>query len=220
MEFGYWFYASKSKNAPGGNRLDIILRETSTEQFFTPQRIRLCVETEENMIEMIHIHHPWLFEKTYQVLPGFIGMYNEKDEEVCAYTLGGTLKVEQHVKSTLCILESPAPIMKYNDGNPVLELFIDEIEILLAEQKAEMSKKSINYEERFLLTDPMELYLSILNALIDNFDHSHHKENSQIIQFTLFLHAERRRLKNEGLFPLFIPSLDNLLHRMPNSLQE
>lgn len=211
IEFGYWFYPPKSKNAPGGNRLDIVLRETQTGRFFHAQYVRLCVRASRNAFEMIRIHHPWAFGDQYQALPGFVEIYNEKEEKVEAYTLGGNLKVQQYANSTLCTLESPAPIVELNNIEPPLELFIEEIEILLAERRAALLNEALDYEERILLTEPMELYLSVLNAMLEKFDHSQHKDNAQILQFINFLHTEKRRLTKEGLIPLYVPTLENLL---------
>ncbi len=211
IEFGFWFYPPKSKLAPGSNRLDIVLRETPSGSFFHAQWVQFTARTPHNTLGTIRIHHPWVFEDSYQVLPGFFEIYNEKDEKVEAFTLGGNLKVEQHVNSTLCTLESPAPIFKLNSPEPVLELFIEEIEITLAEQRAALLNESLNYEERILHIEPMVLYQSTLNALIEKFDRSHHKENSQILYLTNFLHAEKRRLEDEGLWQSYLPALENLL---------
>lgn len=46
---------------------------------------------------------------------------------------------------------------------------------------------------------------------IDKFDHSHHKEDPQLLQLIQFLNAEKRRLQYEGLLPILIPSLEDLL---------
>jgi len=106
---------------------------------------------------------------------------------------------------------SPAPILEITSNEAVEDLFIEELQITLAERKAALLNETNDYDARIINAPPIQLYAAMLNALIDKFDHSHHKEDPQLLELIHFLHAEKRRLQDEDLLPLFIPSLEEIL---------
>ena len=125
--------------------------------------------------------------------------------------MGGSLEIETQDTWTACILTSPAPILEITSNEAVEEIFIEELEILLAERKAALLYETNDFDARIINAHPLELYTSMLNALIDKFDHNHHKEYPQVLELINFLHDEKRRLQDESLLPLFTPSLEELL---------
>lgn len=210
-KFGYWFTPPESRHAPGGSRLDIFINEKPTEHHFDPEKLHLWVMSKENSTESLTIYHPWDFAPTYRALAGSIeaiDRYGKKEE---AYTFGGSLKIESQKTFTVCTLESSAPILDISSADLISMLFIEEIEILLAERRAELLSKPHTYEKRLMNADPFTLYLACLNALIDKFEHSPRKEGLHINEFLNFLHVEGKRLKDEGLTPLYVSALEEVL---------
>lgn len=211
LEFGYWFFSPESKHAPGGNHLEIALPESPIGEYYSPQTIRLSIKSTQGFPENLKITHPWPFGKTYQVIAGVIEIKVISGEKVEAFTLGGSLEIETQETLTSCILTSPAPILEITSNGTVRDLFIEELEIILAERRAALLNASLDYDARITDAPPLELYVAILNVLIEKFDHSHHKEDTQILELVNFLHAEKRRLQDEGLLPPLIPALEKLL---------
>ena len=101
--------------------------------------------------------------------------------------------------------ESPIPILVIIDARPVEALFVDEIKIMLAERRAERLTEPNSYEKRLINADPLELYISLMNALIEKMEHSQHKDNSPIMKLRNFIHSEIKRLRDESFRPSYMP---------------
>lgn len=209
-KFGYWFYPPDSHHAPGGNRLKIIIKEIPTNQHFDPLIICLPIKSRGG-IETLKIHHPWLFEKTYQACMGVVEMIDRKGKKEEAFTFGGNLTIHSKDKFTLLILESPAPIIDINAADQAKMLFVEEVEILLAERRAALLENKNAYESHLAYVNPLNLYVTCVHTLIEKYEHMDHKENPEIMGFLNYIHAEFKRLKDEELAPLIIPSIEELL---------
>jgi hypothetical protein len=210
-ELGYWFYPSDWEHAPGGNRLDIVINESSSGLLYTPKNIHLPVKSSWDSIESLVISHPWKFANTYRVCAGLVEIIDWKGEKKEAYTLGGHLVIEDLHGQTLCVLTSSAPILEINSAHTDLMMLIEEIEILLAERRAALLSEPDIIEKHLVIASPFELYIACIDSLIDKFEHFSHKENTQIFRFLNFLHAEKKRLKGEGLLKLYVPPLEKIL---------
>jgi hypothetical protein len=208
---GYRFEHPESSHAPGGSRFEVYLNENPTETPFDAERLHLHVKSKNSTIESLMVRHPWFFEQKYQVLAGSIELTDRHGEEVEAFTFGGIIKIESLDKVTICILESPAPILKISLDNPILMIFIEEIEILLAERSAALLSKPHEYEKHLINADPFKLYLACLNTLIDKYEHLHYNEGLYIIEFLNFLHGIRNHVKDPGLSPHLVPLLEEIL---------
>jgi hypothetical protein len=211
LELGYRFHLPESSRAPGGNRLDIALNETPTKEHFDPIKVNLNVKSNNDRIEHIKITHPWLFKQTYQAIAGLVEIIDWKGSKEEAFIFGGTLTIESQEASTNCILQSSAPILEISAAGPTLMKFIQEFEILLAERSAASLPDHHMYETHLCNADPFRLYLACLNDLIKKFDQVHHQEDHPIFEFRSFLHEEYKRLDEEGLIPILVPTLEQIL---------
>jgi len=209
-EYGYWYYPPQSERAPAGNRLDIILFENPTGQHFDPQYVSLPVKT-DRVIETVHFHHPWGFADTYPVCAGLVEMVDWGDKKEEAFTFGGRFSLSVHEGWTRGTLESTAPIFAVSEADPVKRLWIDEVEILLAERRAAFAEDPREFERRLAEVEPFALYIACLNALIQKFEPLQHLQEPQILQLLHFLQTEKRRLAEEGLLPLALSVLEDVL---------
>ena len=207
---GYWFYPPDSHHAPGGNGLDIIIKEIPTDQHFDPLLVYLPIKSRGG-IETLKIQHPWLFGKTYQTCTGLVEMIDRKGRKEEAFTFGGDLTIHSKDKFTLLILASPAPIIDISAADQTKMLFVEEVEILLAERRAALLANKNTYESHLADVNPLKLYVSCVHNLIEKFEQMDHKEDPEIMVFLNFIHAEFKRLKDEELAPLFIPSIEDIL---------
>ena len=209
-KIGYWFYPPDSHHAPGGNGLDIIIKEIPTDQHFDPFLINLPIKSRGG-IETLKIHHPWSYGKTYRVCAGLVEMIDRNGIKEEAFSFGGNLTIHSKDEYTLIILASPAPIIDINAADQTKMLFVEEVEILLAERRAALLANKNAYESHLADINPLSLYVTCVYTLVKKYEHMVHKEDPEIMGFLNFVHAEFKRLKEEELAPLLIPSIEDIL---------
>ena len=208
-KMGYWYH--HSGHAPGALRLDIAISKVPSGMHFDPSVVHLAVKCNQDSIERLAIHHPWTFANTYQACAGLVEIVDRRGKKEEAYTFGGSLTIKSQDTVTTCVLESPAPILEISSANSISMMFIEEIEILFAKRKAVLLYESHNYEELLANADPLALYLACLKDLDEKFDNFNHKEDPRILQFINFLHAEKKRLKDESHAFDLSPELEEIL---------
>lgn len=207
-KIGYLYHYPKLDHLTEKFRLDIFLSSIPTEQHFDVLRFKLFVESSQGGIERLTITHPWHFEQTIRVCPGMIIMEDRKGKLEEAFTFGGQLQIDVLELLTKCILVSSAPIFKISGATPTHKLFIDELEILLAERRGSSSDRD-EYEKILINTDAFELYLACLKELILKFEEFPQK-NDEYIELLMFLHSQEHRLEEADLVIDPTPSLDDI----------
>jgi hypothetical protein len=210
IRFGYW-YSYPSEHAPGASRLEVNITDIPTEEHFDPQRLHFSVVAGDRFIEDLKVTHPWLYKDDYQICAGLVQIIDRKDKTEEAFSFGGRLKIESHESFTTCILESSAPILEISGANTIICKFIEEIEIILAERRAEWASKEEIFEQRLIQVDAYELYIAILNSLIKKYENLSYRNHFHIQEFLNFLHKEVERLKTENKTKLLLHSLEEIL---------
>ncbi len=210
-KFGYRFSHSESSDVPCDFCLDIFINENPTEHHFDPEKLHLHVRSKSSALESLTIRHPWVHGSAYQALAGSIELTDRYGKEEEAFTFGGNLIIKSSDTFTFCTLESPAPILEISSADPISMMFIEEIEILFAKRRAALLSKPHTFEKHLINANPSNLYLACLNALIEKFEHLHHKEELHINEFLNFLHVESKRIRDEGKTPVLVPDLEKIL---------
>ncbi len=210
-KFGYRFSRSESGDTSSDSCFDVFINECPTEHHFDPEELYLHVKSKSNAIESLTIRHPWVHGSNYQVLAGSIELTDRYGKQEEAFTFGGNLKIESQDTVTICNLKSPAPILEISSADPILMMFIEEIEILFAKRRAALLSKPHTYEKHLINADPFKVYLACLNALIEKFEHLHHKKNPRTIEFLNFLHGEAKHVRDGGKTPILVPDLEEIL---------
>lgn len=207
-DYGFWFYPPESRQAPGGNRLDMFINDAPGSQLFDLKNVRLPVLVDKG-IETLSIYHPWQYKHQYHVCPGIVELIDRNGEKEEAYTFGGNLSIQTQGTTTTCTLSSSAPILHIFADDKMRTMLIEEIEILIAERRATLSPAE--YEQRLIDVDALSLYVACINTLAKNYEHHSHQEDPQILPFINFLHAEKTRLEEEGLSQGLPASLEEVL---------
>ena len=210
-EYGYWYTPSESEDAPGGCCLDIVIFETPTGQHFDPHYVTVTAKT-ENGLETVRFHHPWEFHQAYQLCAGMVEMVDRRGEKEKAFTFGGQVSLKVQPDWTQLTLESTAPIFEISEVNSLKWLWVDEVEILLAEGRAAFTGSRYEFEQRLADADPSALYAACLEALIQRFETL--ALSSRELQITRLLHAlqaEKRRLIESGQMAKLPPVLEKIL---------
>jgi hypothetical protein len=211
-DLGYDFHPGTAGRYPGHPQLDIFLREKPTLRHFDPRRVQLEVSPGNGRVETLIITHPWTGQGQYRVCAGRIYIDDRKRKRIEAFSCGGQLEISAQHDVTVCQLTSTTPIFDLTDSDSLSTAIASEIEVLLAERRADWDPKHPHTFEQHLATVvPLELYARCLVALherfapyLDHHDHLYH----QLVHFVI---AERTFLQETGQWPPILPSLTELL---------
>ncbi|NOQ40202.1 MAG: hypothetical protein GQ562_07760 [Anaerolineales bacterium] len=207
-KIGYLYHYPQLDHPTDKFRLDIFISSIPSEHHCDVLRAHFVVRTPEGTMDRFKVTQPWNHEKTARVCAGVVIMEDRKGKKEEAFTFGGQLRIESQDLQTVCILVSPAPILEISGATPLNELFIDELEILLAEHRAAYPNHH-EYETQLSKTDPFELYLACLKELIRKFEQFPHKDGIYL-QLLMFLHSQKYRLDAAGLSRDSDPKLENI----------
>lgn len=216
QDLGYVFYPKKYPRAPGHPRVAIYLRNIPTEQHFDPEKVRLPVRdkpewSKYDQLRPLTISHPWLHKDECTVCAGKVIISDRKGKRVEAFTFGGKIDFNLSQSTTVCRLNSHAPILRLLQTGSMPMVLAKEVEILLAKRGAAWIQQIHEYKNKLANVPADMLYYSCLESLREKYEHFHHKELSQIQYFLHFVHAEIRALQKDGLWPTKVPSLPDLL---------
>ena len=207
-KIGYLYHYPRLDRSTGNFRLDIFVSSVPTEQHFDVQHAHFFIITPEETTERLSISHPWSYKKDAQVCAGVVVMEDRHKEKKEAFTFGGNLTIESYKTHTLCSIVSSAPILELSDSTPLLQFFIEELEIILAERRA-LYPKLHDYEKQLANADSLTLYLASLEELIEKFEEFPNKDK-RYREFLIFLHAEKHRLYEAGISTELAPTLDEI----------
>jgi hypothetical protein len=202
-KIGYLFYYPDLDHPTDNFRLDVFVSDVVTEQHFDVFKANFPVQNPKTGIKPLTIKHPWHGHKEAHVCAGLTILEDRKGKKEEAFTFGGQLSLDTQESQTVCRLISPAPILEVNESFPLHMLFIDEIEILLAEYRAKYLKES-DFEAALCQADPRGLYLACLTEITQKFERFP-KKDDQTMRFLTFLHAQQQKLRAAGLIKGLLP---------------
>ncbi len=166
-EFGYSFTPRLGAGLHAHTRLEIHLRSAPTHHHFDPEEVLLdeILTGSPPQISHLRVAHPWPRAEEHLACCGPLIAVDRLGKEVQAFTFGGALGIQPGENQTIAVLTSPAPIFEVNPLNPVTELFIDEIEILLAMRRAANLETPGLYEQRLASSESLALYHACLRGV-------------------------------------------------------
>lgn len=208
-KIGYVYHYPRLDHPSDPFRLDIHIFPFPTEMHFDIKSAHFFAKNQAGGIERLSISHPWSFEESAQVCAGLVEMQDDKGKKEEAFTFGGRLLVNSQEAFTTCTLVSSAPILEISGASPLHKLFIEEVEILLAERQAEYPRLA-DYEQRLIQANPQKLYLSSLAALIQKFEPFPHKDELYA-RFLVYLHQQQHRMEAAGLIDGPIQPINQIL---------
>lgn len=196
-KIGYLYHYPTLDHPSDKFRLDIFISSTPTEKHFDVLRVTLPVTNQNGAIEYLKIVHPWLHDKIFRLCAGVVIMEDRKGKKEEAFTFGGELKILSEEDQTQCFLVSSAPILEISGAVPLNELYIEKLEIILAEQHAAHGPDR-GFESNLCAAAPDSLYLACIRELRNKLKQSHHK-NEMEYQLLYFLETEEHRLFAAGM---------------------
>lgn len=215
---GYIFYPYEGTDHPGHPQLDIIIQAVPTFKHYDPEKVNFRIVSAENAIQDISIRHPWTYENRFRVCAGLIILSDRNGKRVEAFSFGGELEIRKEAENTNCSLKSPAPIFALFEPNNLSAWFVDEIEILLAKQKAHWNPQHPHDFETHLATvEPFRLYASCLQALMTLVAGKHFAPEGVEFEGQHFVQNEIKRFRDKSEWPVLVPTLDQLFEVGKNS---
>jgi len=213
LDLGTVFSPPSYPNQLCHRQLDITIHDTPTFRHYDPEVVLLRVAPDLLGNSTIRVRHPWEGKENHHAFASTVIMRDRLDKVVEAFTFGGNLLIESKNGCTKCSLRSLAPILSFYSWCSVETELAEEVEILLAERREvwDEDHKQISFEHRLAEADPFVLYLSCLKNLQDKFSHFPNQIPEYLIRFIHFLRVEIKRLSNEGLWPLHLPQIEELL---------
>jgi hypothetical protein len=213
LDLGYVFSPPCHPNQLYHRQLDMTLHDTPTLRHYDPEIVEFRVAPDPQGNSVIKVRHPWESKKKHRVLVSRVIMKDRDDKVVEAFTFGGGLQIISHNEYTHCILKSPAPIISVDTLSQMETILIGEVEILLAERREVWDEEhpKDDFEKRLADTDPFMLYLASIKAIQEKFNRFPNPLPEYLFSFTHFLQIESSRLHKEGLWPLNVPTIPQLL---------
>lgn len=210
-KIGYLYHYPSLDHPTDKFRLDVYVSSIPTEKHFDVLHAIFNVESEYGGIERLKVTHPWEFQSPYRACLGRVILEDRNDKKDEAFCFGGKLTLNVKHKLTECVLVSPAPIIEMNETRPMQVLFVRELEILLAEYRAD-NKDESDYEKHMCAVDPLDLFTACLNELLEKYIHKANKDDTSL-EFLDYLHKEEHRLHEAGLGKESVSSLDVILSK-------
>lgn len=209
-DLGYVFYPPLKEAIFGGTRFDVIFHEQPTLRHYDPQSLR-CTISRSERIETMLIHYATLPDH-YRIIAGRIILVDRVNKHIEAFCFGGTLDILRHQQETICIFQSPVSILDLNTYHSSDMLMSNEVEILIAERRADWDPHHPHdFEMHMAQLDPELLYVSCLETLITKFADHPLLIDPVYREFLHLLQQEKATWQQNGRWPLLLPKLEDLL---------
>ena len=134
---------------------------------------------------------------------GHVFIYDRKGKKVDAFTFGCSVKIQTDKEKTNATFESPVSIFEVTPVNPVIDLFVDEVEILLAMRRAAWLKQNPHlhaYEERLCQVKPTDLYIACLQGVEERLTRISNGSSELGLHLRTAIRAELHWLKETGIW--------------------
>jgi len=207
-KIGYLYHFPDFSQPADCFRLDVHISDEPTHKHFDIMWTKFPVVGEKDGSLEITVHHPWTDIKEYQVCPGLVIMEDRYRKKKQAFTLGGKLTIKVEERQTICKLTSEAPIIGINEASEVEKLLIDDLEIILAEYRADFPN-AFKFQSFLCQVNPFSLYLACLKELIHKVEERPKKDDLSF-SYLFYLHTQWNRLEAVGKIPMYIPTLEKL----------
>lgn len=210
---GYVYYPSKRPGGPGHPRFDVIVRSAPTYQHFDPESVRFPIVSAMRSVETLVVGCPWRGGSHYRACAGRIVLRDRIGKTVQAFSFGGTLEIMGKPDCTLCALTSPAPIFDMASSSSLGTLFVSEVEIELAQRRAELARERAlaTFDRNLAEVKPLALYSSILLAVRERIEPLSRGNGMQYRHLYQFIQDELATLGSEGETLQNAPSLERIL---------
>jgi len=213
LELGYVFSSTFHPNHIHHHKLDITLHDAPTLRHYDPEFVTFRIAPDTLGNSYVKVRHPWRGNWNYHVFASTVIMRDRVDKVVESFTFGGDLLIKSSNDRTTCSLLSTAPIYPLLSWSSPEMILVEEVEILLAKRREvwDETHKRMPFDKHLATIDPFILYLSCLQNLQNKFSHFPSPIPEDLLRFMHFLRVEINQLHSEGLWPLYLPQIEEIL---------
>jgi hypothetical protein len=213
---GYQFLDRMKTSFEAYGRLAVQIEAQPTKRHFDPETMELSVRSErasgaDHAMENIEVYHPWPGEAEYQVVLGRIYVKDRLGKTVEAFCFGGALAIEESINVTSCQISSEAPILNLTESDPMLDLLVSEVEVVLAEDRVKVQAATDKIQNAIVQAEPLSMYAACLLTLEQRLKAFAHKELPNYQHLRQLVKGEISRLKQGDAWPEADQDLDGLL---------
>ena len=209
-DLGYIFFPRMGEDVFGNSRMDVIFHEHPTLRHYDPQSTR-CTIAHNASSENFLIHHATP-PGHFRICAGRVLITDRVQKHVEAFCFGGDLDIFHHQQETICVFQSPVPILDLNTYHSPDMLLANEVEILIAGRRAVWDPQHPHdFEAHLAQLDPVDLFIASLDALIAKFANPSFQHDPVNRQFFHMLETERSDWQRNGRWPVIVPKLMELL---------
>ena len=97
---GYRFSPPAYDNAPGGERLEMLICRDAPDVWAGLEQARMMVVSKDGLPEELTLYHPWTFMRQYRVCPGKITLIDRREDQFTVFTFGGHLEIYPEAEQT------------------------------------------------------------------------------------------------------------------------
>ena len=207
-EIGYLFHYPSLDHPSEKFRLDIYLSTHPTEKHFDVLKASFSALTSHGPESSLEIYHPWKLTQQIQVCAGQVTMEDRKGKKELGFTFGGQLSIDTGEMQTACSLISPAPILHLTEVSRNRNAFVEEVELLLAEIRAEYHDQD-GYLKRLCGINADDLYQAFLLKVRHKLENMPNRDKNHE-ELLVYIHAQEHRLHAAGLLKQPRPTVREL----------
>lgn len=188
-ELGYQLYPPHHPGGPGYARVDVILRQQPSQHHFDPDCIHLLAISPDGNVETLKLTHPWLGVDDWQLCAGQVDLLDRKGKHVDLFTFGGDMHIEKVDETrTLITLSSEAPFLMAQSHTSAINLLIQEVEIQMAQLRAEYCHSDESFDNCLARLDPFDLYRMCLATILQRIEQLDYDET--VFKLRHLIHGE------------------------------
>ena len=162
---GLNFYPSPYDPPLGYAGFDVELCDEPAERYFDARRVSFPIEV-DGVLKRQTVEHPWGQAPELRFAAGRIRLDAHDGDHMELFGFGGEATITTADHTTTCRVTPPAPLLPLTDDpNDPLALLESELEVMLAQRRAQWGADEFAHLDRWGHVEPLTLFAAVFVAL-------------------------------------------------------
>ena len=162
---GLNFYPSPYDPPLGYSGFDVELCDEPAERYFDARRVSFPIEA-DGVLKRQTVEHPWGQAPELRFAAGRIRLDAHDGDHMELFGFGGEATITTADHTTTCRVTTPAPLLPLTDDpNDPLALLESELEVMLAQRRAQWGADEFAHLDRWGHIAPLTLFAAVFVAL-------------------------------------------------------